>query len=233
MKIEFNQPTQPETGFVTLNSTELPSKGKQYPYQFSLQVQPYKVKDVLTLSSSTLDNLQKYDVVLAGITTQPIFDLNELTLIDAQSLALIRYSLSVDNPIFKYSVECPFCNNANSVTLTAEDIALKEPDFDYPIRVGNFTFGLPTLRRLKEFTSLSPNFDETELLLGTIALYETSSLPIQEVIKLLQEISLKDFQLIETFADKVSEVGVQPKTITCKSCSKEFQFLPEVLLLPL
>ena len=87
-----------------IKATELPSRGVLYP-DLIFRLKPYTVGDILAISSSTLTTQGKVSTILAGIETLKPFDLENLVSIDLDALALLRFTISSDTPVYSYIYE--------------------------------------------------------------------------------------------------------------------------------
>jgi len=223
MKVNILNPSR---NSFEIKATELPSRGVLYP-DLVFRLKPYTVGDILAISSSTLTTQGKISTILAGIETLKPFDLENLVSIDLDALALLRFTISSDTPVYSYIVKCPKCQNEFQVKVPAEEIIIEEVPVKEIFEVNEMKFFLPTIKQVLELETLSEN----EFFLGVVASY-CINYSLRDAMKKLQSLSLGEFQKLKTYIESQSNAGVQDIEATCKHCNYKFKFTPDLLAIP-
>ena len=122
--------------------TQLPSKGKPYPKDIEIYVQPLVIKDQMDMDRYGVSQAEYYQILLDGITIKGDYDKGDLLFYDVHFMDLVRrlFTFDPEEKISIKNVACtnPYCDGKLRVDFMTNE--LECTDFAEDIYNKEFTF---------------------------------------------------------------------------------------------
>ena len=127
-----------------VNLSFLPSKGKVYPKDIEIYVEPVSMKEEFSMARTGLTKAEYYENILKNIEIKGIFDKDNLLYGDLQMIDLVRrlYTFEEDEKIVIEGQLCGFCKKDVKPSFLQRDITFTDLDEDIFGKEFTFTDGL-------------------------------------------------------------------------------------------
>ena len=229
---------------VTIQVTNLPSDFKIYPKNTSISFKTYTYRDLSELSIESLPLLDRYKIVLKGIKTEGINNLNitsnDISFQDFLYISVLRRLTSMKSNKFSMPYYCPKCSTSDSseyihhfelsdLGFSSLDVPMLPINIDFysidklsfkPLSIGSLIFLLETNKLYIKDDKGNFRFDENNIKIkDEVAIYASMVVDkdFEESYELISSISdERDIEILETI-DEMLNHTLEPLEFTCKN----------------
>jgi len=211
-------PVTSYTPEVTINLSNLPSKGLPYPPHSQIKYRPFKMGMLKKVASSKLSDTDAVNMVLDHITTS--FGSENLTMGDFYYLSFLVKIASLGSSNFEILHKCSSCEATVRKTLKTtedfdfEDLSIPELPIKAEFSEHNLDFSPITV---KSYLSLIKENKQNDL--SWLMAAQCINKPLQEAFDIIENLMGRDFSLIN-YVDKLLSHSLKPIVLKC-SCGAE------------